>query len=266
MKKRNLLTIGLSILMLFSLVACSTNKEKSKNMVVTQTMSVIPGASDADLSDYTSLNPKYDDNGDIIMPFKEITADMLAGAVGDEYNNSIIYIGYAGCHNCQSSIQGLYDAAVESGQTIYYVNCTTAFTTDAEYFTAVNAVKEILTPEEDADGNPIYLPEYEKDDNGEYVVDESGAYVEVTDENGDTVYSDEVEYDVYTPMIFQIKDGKINKANYIIGYDENNDYASVCDLGATVTYYDDNNNETSNEKVDSYTDAVNELMSLTQEH
>lgn len=251
MKKVNKFIIELTIVMLFCLVGCSNNK-MTNNIVISQTMSFIPEATDADLSGYSNLHLKYDDDGNVILPFKEITADMLAHAVGDEYNNSIIYIGYADCHNCQSSIQGLYDAAVELGQNVYYINCKTAFTTDSDYFTAVNAVKEILTPEEDDDGNVIYLPEYQKDDNGKYIVDEKGDYVEVTDENGNTIYSNEIEYNIYTPLIFQIKDGRINKENYIIGYDENNDYLSVCYLGAKVTYYDDSGKETSSTFVESY--------------
>lgn len=256
MKNKKILTLGLTALMTFGLVGCSQNATTDSSYVLTQTMSFVPGATEADMSEYTNLTSN--DN------FESITSDMLVGLIGDKDANAIIYIGYPGCHNCQNSVKGLQEAAEEAFQTVYYLDCTKEFTSDEAYYKVVNAVKDLLNPETDDEGNVQYLPEYEKDIDGSYKVDENGSYIKVTDEDGNVVYSDEVQYDIYTPLIFQIKNGKINTSNFILGYLEDNDYSSIMDLGGTKEYYGSDGSLTGEtEEVDSY---FEEQIKMFNEH
>lgn len=241
---KKLLLASLATFMIFGLCACS----KQETQTLTQTISFIQDAKDADMSEYDYLTSN--DN------FKEISVDQLVSALDDENTNAIIYIGYSGCHNCQNSVAGLQEAAIKANQTIYYLNCTTAFSSDVEYYKTVEAIKEILHEETDENGNLVYLPEYEKDDDGNIIVDSDGNYTIVTDENGNTVYSENVEYGIYTPLIFQIKSGKINTSNYILGYSENNDYTNLMDLGGTLETFDSSGNVKASEVVDSYAEAL----------
>lgn len=181
--------------------------------------SYIKDAEDVDMSAYSALSTSNN--------FKEISLDTLLNTIGDINNNSIIYIGYSNCKNCQKIIKDLQDAAIKYNQTIYYLDCSTAFPTDNEYFKLVEALKVLLKPSKDDDENIIYRPEYKKDDNGNYLLDDNGNYIEVTDNNGDVVYSDVIKYEIYTPFIFRIIKGQLDADNFIVGYSDSSDYESL---------------------------------------
>ena len=106
---------------------------------------------ETNLDGYVNLN---DEQKNI---FKEIDVDSL----NDIFKNNkkaVVYIGYAGCHFCQSAVVDMSNVALKNNLTIYYLDATKIIETETEHKRVLELLDPILTAPSLDEPKQIYCP------------------------------------------------------------------------------------------------------------
>ena len=159
---RKIIAAFLSLSLLAGCAASQTvsEPEEETGIVITNNANIM--AVKADLSGYQWLE---EDNGEVFLE----TSMREAMKMFTENGSGILYFGYVGCPWCERAIPVLYEAALESGVNVYYVDVhNTDVNSLDDYYALEPYIQEVF--ELDSDGEPVFkVPEVIGVKNGEIV-------------------------------------------------------------------------------------------------